>query len=397
MFRDPGRNRPRPFPFRGPLRLAGLPGEPDLSKPLDLSNPMKLFSCPNCGNRVYFENTRCLFCKSLIVYDPRAERFALAGGEGRFLCLNAAECGCNWAAGRDGAFCLACSLNQTIPNLSVAGNRERWAALERAKRHLVYQLLALGLAVAPKTSPDEEEGIAFDFLNDPPADAGPRVLTGHEHGLITLNAGEADPLRREEMRLKMGESYRTLLGHFRHEIGHYYWDRMVRDDPEWLGRSREVFGDERQDYAEALQRNYEKGPPPDWQERHISPYASSHPWEDFAETWAHFLHISDTLEMARALKLDPETLDAAAPLVPENREAAEGGADAPPGALPERRHPAFDWTLGDWLALSEAVNALNRCMGLPDVYPFVIAPATGEKLRFVYDLLEAKGSLGGAG
>lgn len=357
-----------------PSKAASAPDCKDL-------NPMKLFSCPHCGNRVYFENARCLFCHSLLVYDAAAGQFALAGQDSRFLCFNAAEASCNWAVERDGGFCLACGLNQTIPNLAVPGNRERWAALERAKRHLVYQLLALGLDVRAKRSPADEEGIAFDFLNDPPADAGPRVLTGHEHGLITLNAGEADPLQRETMRLRMGEAYRTLLGHFRHEIGHYYWDRLVRDDPEWLARSRDVFGDERQDYQAALERNYEQGPPADWQERHISAYASSHPWEDFAETWAHTLHIADTLEMAGALKLDPETLDAAAPLMPENREAASG-------------RKSFDRLLADWLSLSEAVNALNRCMGLSDVYPFVIAPATAEKLRFMHDLLEAKGGSG---
>lgn len=345
---------------------------------------MKLFACPHCGNRIYFENTRCVFCGNTVVYEPQAGRFALPQPGGPFLCTNAVEAGCNWAAEEEGSFCRACRLNSTIPNLSVKGNRERWAQLEEAKRRLVYQLLGFGLEVKPKANLDEEDGIAFDFLNDPPADAGPRVLTGHEHGLITLNAGEADPLRREKMRLEMNERYRTLLGHFRHEIGHYYWDRLVRDDPQWLARSRETFGDETQDYNAALQRNYEDGPPHDWQERHISTYASSHPWEDFAETWAHYLHITDTLEMADALALDPSRLDAALP--PAIEEAASAAPDK--AAQSQQR---FDRMLADWLALSEATNALNRCMGLPDVYPFVIAPVTGEKLRFIHELLEAKG------
>ncbi|MCO6048860.1 putative zinc-binding metallopeptidase [Mesorhizobium sp. RP14(2022)] len=350
---------------------------------------MKLFSCPHCRNRIYFENTSCLFCGNAVLYLPLQRRFALPGRHGPFFCRNASECGCNWAAEEEGGFCRACQLNSTIPDLGVSGNRERWAKLEEAKRHLVYQLLGFGLDVRPKAHPDDEVGIAFDFLNDPPSDQGPRVLTGHEHGLITLNAGEADPLRREEMRIQMGESYRTLLGHFRHEIGHYYWDRLVRDDPAWLERSREVFGDERTDYMAALQTNYEQGPPQDWQERHISPYASSHPWEDFAETWAHTLHISDTLEMARALKLDPSELDAGVPLVVEGQGEADA-ADGVPDTSDDEAHKRFDAMLTDWLAVSEATNALNRCMGLPDVYPFVIAPKTGEKLRFVYELLEAK-------
>ncbi|MBE7183955.1 MAG: putative zinc-binding metallopeptidase [Methylobacterium mesophilicum] len=354
---------------------------------------MKLFSCPHCRNRIYFENASCLFCGHQVLYLPLQRRFALPGRHGPFFCRNASECGCNWAAEEEGRFCRACQLNSTIPDLSVPANRERWAKLEEAKRHLVDQLLALGLDVRAKSHLDDEVGIAFDFLNDPPADHGPRIMTGHEHGLITLNAGEADPLHREEMRIKMGESYRTLLGHFRHEIGHYYWDRLVRDDAHWLERSRAAFGDERADYMAALQANYEQGPPADWQERHISPYASAHPWEDFAETWAHYLHISDTLEMARALKLEPEALDAGVPLVVEG-QGEPGAADTMPDAATDEARESFDGRfdgmLADWLAVSEATNALNRCMGLPDVYPFVIAPKTAGKLRFVHELLKAK-------
>src|SRR6202011_5238904 len=41
---------------------------------------------------------------------------------------------------------------------------------------------------------------------------------------------------------------------------------------------------------------------------HVTPYASAHPWEDFAETWAHYFHMVDTLETATAfgLRLRPE-------------------------------------------------------------------------------------------
>jgi hypothetical protein len=364
---------------------------------------LKHFACPHCGNRIYFENGRCLFCGSDVLYDAPAERFVLEhlparwtpalrgksgqeeagtdsteaetapeGGGRRFACANAPECGCNWAAEAEGAFCRACRLNRTIPDLSVEGNRARWAEVEAAKRHLVYQLLSFGLAVEPKPDPDSEEGIAFDFLQDPPEGGGPRVLTGHDNGLITLNIAEADPVRRERMRLQMGEPYRTLLGHFRHEIGHYYWDRLLRDNPPWLERFRLLFGDERQDYGEALQRNYRDGPPPDWGTRHISAYAASHPWEDWAETWAHYLHIADLLEMAEALGLDPQKLDTA---------AARQGRDAPAFEAP------FAALMRRWASLREAANALNRCMGLPDLYPFVISPTIAEKLRFVHELL----------
>jgi hypothetical protein len=194
--------------------------------------------------------------------------------------------------------------------------------------------------------------------------------------MITLDLSECDNVHRERLRHEFGEAYRTLLGHFRHEIGHYYWDILVRDDAAWLERARTIFGDERQDYAEALARNYRDGPPADWAERHISAYASSHPWEDFAETWAHYLHIADLLEMAEALHLDTERLDTVA----AHAKATSGSDGEPP----------FQGLLRRWASLREAANALNRCMGLPDLYPFVISPAISEKLRFVHELLEGR-------
>jgi hypothetical protein len=92
-----------------------------------------------------------------------------------------------------------------------------------------------------------------------------------------------------------------LLGHFRHEVGHYFWDRLVATDPHQLEEFRVLFGDDRQDYGEALKRHYDEGAPANWQDTYISMYATMHPWEDFAETWAHYLHIVDTLETAGAL------------------------------------------------------------------------------------------------
>jgi hypothetical protein len=177
------------------------------------------------------------------------------------------------------------------------------------------------------------------------------------------------------MRIRMGENYRTLLGHFRHELGHYCWERLVRDDPDRLTAFRGVFGDESADYATALQRHYAEGSPPDWQERHISAYAASHPWEDWAETFAHCLHILDTLEMVDALALG---------LPPQPPTAGDG---PPPNAATPGRNDAFDMLLQRWLTLSEAANSINRCMGLRDLYPFVISPTVAGKLRFVHDLL----------
>jgi hypothetical protein len=340
---------------------------------------MKLFSCPHCSQRLYFENAQCLSCGSAVLYDPQRADFVLAGTQGVFACVNATECDCNWVGEPGHPFCVACSLNKIIPDLSIDGNRTRWARVERAKRRAVYTLLAYHLPVGPKLSPNDEFGLAFDFLADPVGGGpgGERILTGHDNGLITLNVAEADSAEREKMRVEMGENYRTLLGHFRHELGHYYWDRLIRDDPVWLNAFRGLFGDETVDYEQALQAHYQNGAPPDWQQRTISAYAASHPWEDWAETWAHYLHITDTLEMVNALNMRLGTLDTAVNDLPE---ADTGGVDGMPP-------PTFDTILERWLVLSEAANSINRCMGLSDLYPFVISPAVADKLRFVHELL----------
>lgn len=347
---------------------------------------MKLFSCPNCGQRLYFENVRCLKCGHHVVYDPRRAEFVLSQAEGVTGCANVEECACNWRAEDGNRFCLACGLNKLIPDLSIPGNHERWTRVEFAKKRAVYSLLAYGLPVRRKAAPDDEAGLAFDLLADMPGaapDGGERILTGHGSGLITLNVAEADSVERERMRLQMGESYRTLLGHFRHELGHYYWDRLIRDDPRRLEAFRRLFGDERSDYSAALQRYYAGEPPPDWQANHISSYAASHPWEDWAESWAHYLHITDTLEMVHALNLQLGQLE------PTDANALPGGDTAQRSmpSMPEDK-PAvepFARILERWLVLSLASNSINRCMGLPDLYPFVISPGAAAKLGLVHE------------
>ena len=273
----------------------------------------------------------------------------------------------------------------------MTGNRERWIRVEAAKKRAIYSLLAFGLPVGPKASPGDEMGIAFDFLADRligGAPTGEHVLTGHDNGLITLNVAEADSAEREKMRAEMGENYRTLLGHFRHELGHYYWDRLIRDDPGRLERFHVLFGDESADYDGALRRHYAEGAPPDWETRHISAYAASHPWEDWAETFAHYIHITDTLEMVGALNI---------PLARLETDAGEELPDSDKGQPPIGQPPQavgvaktvepFDRTLARWLVLSEASNSINRCMGLPDLYPFVISQVAAQKLGFVHELI----------
>lgn len=353
---------------------------------------MKLFTCQSCGQHVYFENVRCTRCGHTLGFLPdRMETSALEDeGGGLWRALAAPEgakryraCGnsaqyevCNWMVPEQDPdpLCPSCRLNNTIPDLTVAGNQILWQRLETQKRRLVYTLIQLCLPVQPRKQ--DPAGLAFDFLADPDPtfnETG-RVLTGHAHGLITINIAEADPATRERMRQDMAEPYRTILGHFRHESGHYYWDRLVRDS-DWLREFRGLFGDETLDYGQALARHHANGPPPDWQEHFVSAYASSHPWEDWAETWAHYLHIVDTLETARSfgVGVHPERAGAES-MAKESGFDPYGQADFAP-------------ILEHWLPLAFALNSLNRSIGHEDAYPFVLAPTAVEKLHLVHRII----------
>lgn len=270
---------------------------------------------------------------------------------------------CNWLVEEDveGELCQACELNHVIPDLSQPENRQRWLEVEKAKRRLIYGLNRLGLPVLSKER-DPERGLSFDIKQ---SSDGQRVLTGHSDGLITLNVAEADAAEREKMRVAMKERYRTLLGHFRHEIGHYFWDRLVRDGQQ-LEPFRALFGDERADYAEALRQHYARTPDDAYAATFITHYAASHPWEDFAETFAHYQHMTDTLETASQFGF----------------------------ASTEGRLPDFEPLMSEWYRLTVALNSLNRSMGLLDAYPFAISEAVAAKLRFVHDLVLRSGETG---
>jgi hypothetical protein len=349
---------------------------------------MKLFECQNCHQPLYFENTLCERCGYRLGYLPDVGTLsaidptdhdgvwsALATTEPLYkFCANAELDACNWMVPADSAdtHCAACRHNRTIPDLSDTVNLTLWRKLELAKHHLFYTLTNLKLPLQTRIE-NPEEGLAFDFLSDtvgPDGTVTP-VLTGHANGLITINVAEADDAEREKRRTDMGEPYRTLLGHFRHEIGHYVWDRLVRDDPALLERFRALFGDEREDYGEALKRHYANGAPADWQANFVSSYATAHPWEDFAETWAHYLHIVDTLETARAFGLRIR------PRISEGAEL-ESEIDFNPH---KARH--IEDLIEPWLPLTYAVNSLNRSMGQPDLYPFILSASVIEKLGFM--------------
>jgi hypothetical protein len=269
-------------------------------------------------------------------------------------------------------FCRACRLNEVIPNLEDPKAKQAWIKLEQSKRRLIYTLLQLGLPVESR-SDDPERGLAFAFKQDQPGEE--HVSIGHEHGLITINIAEADSPFREKTRIELGESYRTLLGHFRHEIGHYYWERLVADTPN-LEPFRKLFGDERASYEEAIKVHYQNGASPDWPSRFVSSYASMHPWEDWAESWAHYLHMVDTLDTARSFGL---ALRPQAGL--RDRHKLEAG-------MRRLDFDDFDDLVAAWVPLTVAANSLNRSMGLPDSYPFALPEAALKKIRFVHDVVE---------
>jgi hypothetical protein len=352
---------------------------------------VKTFSCSKCGQMVFFENVRCTQCDSVLAFLPDQMRMSamipedgfftaalsIAKGEKYRLCQNSIDHGvCNWAVPVDdaNAYCRGCRLNDVIPDLSHPGALTAWGRIEHAKKHLLYTLYQLGLPV--ESQHERKGGLVFSFKENDAKAASP-VLTGHDDGHITLNIAEADNPGREKLREQLGEAYRTLLGHFRHEIGHYYWDVLIRDT-ERLGPFRDLFGDPSKDYAAELERHYKQGPPPDWRISFVSTYATMHPWEDWAETWAHYLHIVDTLTTARSYGM-------------ALRPVPVGASKTPRGLTLMARNldfDDFDDLIAGWVPLTLALNSLNRAMGLPDLYPFVLSERAIKKLRFVHDVIE---------
>lgn len=289
---------------------------------------------------------------------------------------------CNWlvdpddAAAGPGGLCRCCRLTRTLPDLSMPGSAERWQRIEMAKRRLVSSLIARGLPVRSRVNEDSAGGLAFDLLHALPG--GPPVMTGHADGIITLDVQEADDAHRELRRTEMGESYRTLLGHLRHETGHYYWQRLVAGS-DWLGAYRNTFGDDRQDYGAALAQHYGQGAPADWGQRFVSAYASSHPWEDWAETWAHYLHLVDTLDTARSFAVDGENVEL-------NYERF-GSQVLEPDAASEGEMAAFLQLINSWMELTGVLNEMSRSMGVADFYPFVLSGPAVRKLHLVHRVI----------
>ena len=334
---------------------------------------MRRFYC-HCGHEVNFHEHFCKACGRDLAYDPKIgtlwsgelrdsnQFFAHSQGHQKNLLFQTCshrhhDVGCNWLLiqGDDNCQCIACRTTRVIPDQTHEKNANRWFRLERSKRQLFQTLIDLQLIKANR--PVEFSDLQFDFLEDkrsnPSLDLD-HVLSGHCDGLITINAAEADESFLHTMKEQMQELYRSLLGHFRHEIGHYFWLKFFNSE-EKIQQFREVFGDERQDYAQALQGYYDANNQSHWRSRYITPYASSHPHEDWAETWAHYLHIVDTLQTAQSFGL----------------------------SIYEPQAHNFDHWFNEWRRVSQVMNALNRSMGLAEPYPFRVSEMVEGKLRFI--------------
>jgi hypothetical protein len=323
-----------------------------------------------------FENSLCLSCGSalgfslddmalLVITDTDHSGHSGAVNADQYrLCANLHVAACNWLVRSDRGeqLCRSCVLTRTRPADTDTAAMTSFAEAEGAKRRLIAELHELKLPIVGRTE-DPQYGLAFDLLS---GQCQP-VVTGHENGVITIDLAEGDDVHREQLRIEMDEPYRTLLGHFRHEIGHYYFYRLITPSAYYDGRFRELFGDPDADYQAALDRHYTEGAPAGWEDTFVSSYATMHPAEDWAETFAHYLHIRDTLDTAAAFGL------------------------APAGATFERRvlgPSGFDTLIEMWLPLAWALNMVNRSMGHADLYPFVLPPAVLEKMRFVHAVID---------
>jgi hypothetical protein len=326
---------------------------------------VKSFRCRLCDNSLHFENSVCVSCGSALAFS-RAERAIVpVNDDGTYVdntglvwhvCANLNLSGCTWLAPVEGGQCSSCDLTRTRPSDDDLVGLVNFPAAEAAKRHLLVELDTLGFEVVGKDV-DPDDGIAFDLLSS----VEKNVTIGHKAGVITIDLAESDDAYREKVRARLAEPYRTMLGHFRHEFGHYAEWQLVRGS-ERIERCKELFGDESVDYGESLKRHYAEGPPDNWARSFISTYATMHPFEDFAETWSHYLHICDSIETAREYGL-----------------VTIGGLEA---------FSSFrDVVSGVWIPLSIALNQMNRSMGKDDVYPFVIPAPVRDKLEFVASLL----------
>ncbi len=341
---------------------------------------MRAFLCPVCDSRLYFENTQCTACGTLVGFNADTCDFeALGDGQPGSMvwCENNANSGCNWLvrAGDEQTFCIACQLNELIPPIDDPEQKRRWTDVEIAKRRLIYSVIRLGIPIYPKRA--DPSGLSFLILVDAEHGGVGQVTMGHENGVITIDATEADAHQREFRRAELDERYRTMVGHMRHESGHYFWERLAQLDG-FLDAFRAQFGDEREDYGEALQRHYENGAPADWPISFISAYATSHPWEDWAECFAHYLHVVDGVETALSFGISGRKVARSFGQIDDGETASHQDHDP-------YRTGHVEETLAHWAGLTVLMNVMSRSLGHEDYYPFIVNDAVATKLGFIDD------------
>ena len=371
---------------------------------------MKTFKC-NCTDQLilFFESSHCLACGRTVGIDDefdQVEPYEIDEQSGLFYKAEAPEvfykkCDnnaqyhvCNGmvnldtfipVADKDEVLCFSCRFNETVPDLSIIGHIPLWKKMETAKRRALYTLKSLSLPLNTIIQ-EPESGLSFDFITDrnvsdhfvSPIIGQDVVFTGHDCGHITINLAEADDVARSQAKIAMGERYRTLLGHFRHELGHYYFDQLIANSPKKHALCKQYFGDDELDYQQALDTHYKQGAPANWHETFISEYATMHPYEDWAETWAHYMHIIDTLETAKNFSITGSTT---------GNEFELDEADElrlPQNAYYFYAQTSIETILDTWMEFSIILNSLNRSMGLADAYPFVLTQAVRTKLSFIH-------------
>ncbi|MBH0090121.1 putative zinc-binding metallopeptidase [Pseudoalteromonas sp. NSLLW218] len=377
---------------------------------------MKTFKC-NCTEQLilFFESSHCLACGRTVGIDDefdQVEPYEIDEQSGLFYkaeapdvfykkCDNNAQYHvCNGmvnldtfipVADKDEVLCFSCRFNETVPDLSIIGHIPLWKKMETAKRRALYTLKSLSLPLNTIIQ-EPESGLSFDFITDrnvsdhfvSPIIGQDVVFTGHDCGHITINLAEADDVARSQAKIAMGERYRTLLGHFRHELGHYYFDQLIANSPKKHALCKQYFGDDELDYQQALDTHYKQGAPANWHETFISEYATMHPYEDWAETWAHYMHIIDTLETAKNFSITGSTT---------GNEFELDEADElrlPQSAYYFNSQTSIDAILDTWMEFSIILNSLNRSMGLADAYPFVLTQAVRTKLSFIHHAIHNK-------
>ena len=309
---------------------------------------MKRLQCPTCANEVFFDSLNCVHCSTGLVIELADDGgMTVADITTTEPCARRPGWACNWpAVGAGAPLCTSC----VLVDAGESWSNPLMVPYLSAQRRALYQLTELGVPWVGRSE------LRFAYRS---STAGHDAVMGHRSGEITLDLDEADPARGELIRATLGEHYRTPLGHIRHELGHFVWLTLVASDATRLAEFREVFGDERTDYAGALDNHYGRADDGSWRSHYASFYASAQPWEDFAESWAQVMHVHDVVETGAAWGV-----------VARPADSTDAGA----------------W-LTTSITASLAANELARAMGMRDLYPFTLTPGVRAKVEFCWRLV----------